>query len=112
MHERTRPHFAKLEELVTAFQTESGKKYEELKTIISKLSLNDLNRAVFRCDNEERDMGNGTGAYNIPEYGPLVYCGTQGFASVLTEIAPHNDLGHPICDNLRQGNWMIGIIYF
>lgn len=108
MYESTRPHFAKLEQLITAFQTQSGKKYDELKTLIAKLDLNDLNRAVYRCDNEEKDMGKGTGSYDIPGYGPLVYCGSQGFASILTEIAPNNDLGHPICNNLRQGNWMIG----
>lgn len=108
LHEQTRPHFAKLEELVTTFRAQNGKKLDELKAIVAKLDLNDLNRCVYRCDNEERDMGKGIGSYDIPGYGPLVYCGTQGFASILTQIAPINDLGHPICNNLRQGNWMIG----
>lgn len=101
----------KLEELIQSFRTESGPKYEELKAIIAKLNLNDLNRAIYRCDQEERDMGQGTGSYNVPNYGPLVYCGTQGFASVLTQIAPNNDLGHPLCNNLRQGDWMIDYIH-
>lgn len=56
-------------------------------------------------------MGQGSGSYNVPNYGSLVYCGTQGFASVFTEIAPNNDLGHPICNNLRQGDWMIDYIH-
>lgn len=72
------------------------------------MDLNDLNRAIYRCDNEERDMGKGIGAYDIPGYGSLVYCGTQGFVSELSKIAPVNDLGHPFCNNLRMGNWMIG----
>lgn len=93
---------------MTTFHTQSGKKLDELKAIVAKLDLNDLNRCVYRCDNEERDMGNSNGNYDIPGYGPLVYAGTQGFASVLTQIAPINDLGHPICTNLREGNWMIG----
>lgn len=97
--------------MIKSFQTESGAKYEELKGVISKLNLNDLNRTIYRCDQEERDMGLGTGSYNVPNYGSLVYCGTQGFVSVLTEIAPNNDLGHPFCNNLRQGNWMIDYIH-
>lgn len=97
--------------MIESFKTESGPKYEELKAIISKLNLNDLNRVIYRCDQEERDMGEGLGSYNIPNYGSLVYCGTQGFVSVLTEIAPNNDLGHPFCNNLRQGDWMIDYIH-
>lgn len=103
-----RPHFDQLDELKAALVGESGPKYDELLEIVGRLDLIDLNRAIFRCDTEERDMGNGTGVYDVPGYGPLVYCGSQGFVSVLTEIAPNNDLGHPFCNNLREGNWMIG----
>lgn len=28
--------------------------------------------------------------------------------SLLANIKPNNDLGHPMCANLRDGNWMIG----
>lgn len=111
LYEKTKPHLKQLEELIKALQTESGPKYDELKAVISQLNLNDLNRAIYRCDQEERDMGQGTGAYNIPNYGSLVYCGTQGFASVLTQIGPNNDLGHPFCTNLREGDWMIDYIH-
>lgn len=110
-YKENKPHFAKLSELIESFQTESGAKYDEIKAIISKLDLNDLNRTIYRCDQEERDMGQGAGAYNVPNYGSLVYCGTQGFASVLTEIGPNNDLGHPFCRNLRQGDWMIDYVH-
>lgn len=108
LYANTRPHFEKLEELTDSMINEAGPKYDELKTIASKLNLLDLNRALYRCDQEERDMGKGSGAFDIPQFGPLVYCGTQGFVSLLTEIAPNNDLGHPFCGNLRDGNWMIG----
>lgn len=103
-----RPHFVQLDELRDAFLAQSGAKFAELQAIVGQLDLIALNRAIFRCDTEERDMGHQTGVYDIPGYGPLVYCGTQGFVSVLAEVAPNNDLGHPFCNNLREGNWMIG----
>lgn len=84
--------------------------YSELGKIISNLSLTDLNRALYRCDQEERDDGNGFGAYDIPGNGPMVYCGLQGVMSLLANIRPNNDLGHPLCNNLRDGNWLIEYI--
>jgi len=33
-----------------------------------------------------------------------------GIISLLADIRPNNDLGHPLCVNLRQGNWLIGNI--
>lgn len=30
--------------------------------------------------------------------------------SILSTVRQHNDLGHPICDNLRAGHWMAGYI--
>ena len=74
----------------------------------SGLSLLDLNYALYRCDSEEKDDGHGGGAYVVPGAGALVYCGLQGIMAMLSTVRDQNDLGHPICDNLRAGDWMIG----
>lgn len=105
------PHIKSLQELITNFHYEKGSKYDEVKSIISKLNLVDLNLCLYSCDEEERDRGNGFGAYNIPGFASMVYAGFQGFLSLLEEIAPKNDLGHPFCNNLRDGNWMIDYIH-
>nr|XP_015838644.1 PREDICTED: glycogen debranching enzyme [Tribolium castaneum] len=89
----------------------SFKKGTELWKIISEMSLADLNRALYRCDQEERDEGHGFDTYEIPNFGRLVYAGFQGFMSLLSTIRPNNDLGHPMCANLRDGNWMIDYIW-
>ena len=46
--------------------------------IVGQLSLTDLNHVLYRCDAEERDDGNGFGAYDIPGQGPFVYSGIRG----------------------------------
>ncbi|KAF7719021.1 Glycogen debranching enzyme [Penicillium ucsense] len=75
------------------------------------LSLVDLNFALYRCDAEERDFSNGEdGVYNIPKHGSLVYAGLQGWWSVLEDIIKYNQLGHALCDHLREGQWALDYI--
>ncbi|KAL4763497.1 putative glycogen debranching enzyme Gdb1 [Aspergillus foveolatus] len=77
----------------------------------SELNLIDLNFVLYRCDAEERDSSGGQdGVYDIPNHGPLVYAGLQGWWSILEGIIRFNELGHPLCDHLRQGQWALDYI--
>lgn len=74
-------------------------------------NLTDLNAILYRADAEERAASDGKdGVYNIPGVGPLVYCGLQGWWSVLKNVVANNDLGHPICNHLREGTWAFDYI--
>lgn len=103
-----------------------------LQPALAELDLVDFNVLLYRCDAEERDAGGG-GVYDVsallsrghraprrepptdllstcvqvPGHGPLVYAGLQGVVSLLSEITPNDDLGHPLCDNLRAGDWLM-----
>ncbi|XP_061746464.1 glycogen debranching enzyme [Nerophis ophidion] len=79
-----------------------------LAQLMSKLSLADMNVLLFRCDAEEQEDGGG--CYDIPGWMAFKYAGLQGLMSVLADIRANNDLGHPVCANLRQGDWMIDYV--
>lgn len=75
------------------------------------LNLVELNVVLFRCEGEERDATKGEiGAYEVPGIGKLVYCGLEGWMHPLRHIIRYNDLGHPLCANLRQGTWAFDYI--
>ncbi len=75
------------------------------------VNLIDLNFVLYRCEPEERDASDGrNGDYHIPNYGPLVYAGLQGWWSVLRHIIRTNDLAHPLCQHLRSGQWPLDYI--
>lgn len=111
---RVKPHnsvsdkLKKLHVVIDDFHSEAGARYQELRSIVSRFNLVDLNLVLFSCDQEERDRGFGFEAYDIPGYKRLEYAGFQGVLSLLSDISPSNDLGHPLCNNLRNGNWLIG----
>jgi glycogen debranching enzyme len=64
--------------------TISGRSLQEIQggsclaDVLIAMTLNDLNRVLYRCDAEEKDDGKGFGAYDIPGFGALPYCGLQG----------------------------------
>lgn len=75
------------------------------------LNLCSLNSMLYRCEAEERDMSAGEyGTYNIPNFGNLVYCGLQGWVSVLRGVIFSNDLAHPISEHLRTGHWALDYV--
>ncbi|KAH7072927.1 glucanotransferase domain of glycogen debranching enzyme-domain-containing protein [Paraphoma chrysanthemicola] len=72
------------------------------------VNLTDLNFILYRCDAEEKDVSDGKdGTYDIPGHGKLVYAGLQGWWSPLRDIVNENNLGHPICNHLREGQWAL-----
>lgn len=73
-----------------------------------ELDLVDLNFVLYRCEPEEHDfLGGNDGVYRIPNCGPLVYAGLQGWWSILKDVIRNNDLGHPLCNHLREGQWAL-----
>ena len=78
---------------------------------MSALDLVDLNIFLYRCEGEEKDLSLGKdGAYNVPGYGGLVYCGLEGWIFPLQGIVRENNLAHPLCNHLRQGYWAMDYI--
>lgn len=75
-------------------------KYADIEKAVYRLDLSDLNFALYRCS------GEGGPTYNVPNFGDLVYQGLQGVMSILNEIAAKDDLGHPLCTNIRAGPWL------
>lgn len=75
------------------------------------LNLYDLNALLYKCEYEERDASSGLdGTYTIPQVGTLVYAGLEGWISVLKKVIWENDLGNPICDHLRDGEWALDYV--
>ncbi|CAR27542.1 hypothetical protein ZYGR_0N00230 [Zygosaccharomyces rouxii] len=74
----------------------------------SGLDLIALNSVLYHSDQEENDITDGsTGSYDVPNFGKLIYCGLQGWISVLRGIVFSNDLAHPLSENLREGTWAL-----
>ncbi|KAG8039804.1 hypothetical protein G9C98_000533 [Cotesia typhae] len=107
LQDNIKPALMKLNEIVHSIAS-----IKELKSIVGRMNLADMNKVLYCCDQEEREeTADHFGVYNIPSYGPLVYAGLQGVVSLLAEVRPTNDLGHPLCVNLREGNWLIDYIW-
>ncbi|KAG6007007.1 hypothetical protein E4U21_006527 [Claviceps maximensis] len=81
------------------------------RTAWSQLSLLDLNFLLYRCEAEELDSSGGRdGTYDVPGHGKLVYAGLQGWWSIMKDVIRENNLAHPLCQNLRNGTWVLDYI--
>ncbi|KAK9504313.1 hypothetical protein O3M35_010677 [Rhynocoris fuscipes] len=78
-----------------------GIQLDSLEDALQNLNLIHINHILYKCNNEEEG-----GCYDIPHFGKLVYCGLQGVMSVLEKVYKNDDLGHPICNNIRNGPWL------
>ncbi|KAG1849422.1 glycoside hydrolase family 13 protein [Suillus subalutaceus] len=95
---------------ILIFEVEVQNLDEELDTFCASdadkafgnLDLVDLNVVLYRADGEERDATSGVIAD---------YCGLEGWMHPLRHIMKSNDLGHPLCENFRQGLWALDYIY-
>eukprot|EP00040_Diaphanoeca_grandis_P022413 m.120406 g.120406 ORF g.120406 m.120406 type:complete len:1491 (+) comp28801_c0_seq1:247-4719(+) len=75
---------------------------------INALDLVAINSILFRCQAEESEEEHGAGGdYSIPHFGSLTYCGVQGAITVFEKVIRDDGLAHPICDNLRSGDWLM-----
>ncbi|PSN51057.1 hypothetical protein C0J52_01523 [Blattella germanica] len=89
LHGRVNSALSKLRKQVSNFTSKPIPSHSELEEVVSRLGLEDLNRALYRCEGEERDESNGNrGAYDIPGFGPMVYCGLQDYISHRLKLDP------------------------
>lgn len=77
---------------------------------IANLGPVELNIALYRVENEEKEIIPDGGLYKIPGYGQLTYAGFQGWVKLASKIVKNNDLSHPFCQHLRQGHWALDYV--
>ncbi|CCH63012.1 hypothetical protein TBLA_0J00110 [Henningerozyma blattae CBS 6284] len=101
---------------IAIFRTQQNKVEESLDHFVrtgamkatENVTLDSLNSLLYRCEAEEMDSSDGKeGAYDIPNFGKLKYCGLQGWITILKPIVFNNDLAHPLSENLRNGHWAL-----
>ncbi|KAK8889721.1 hypothetical protein M9Y10_034475 [Tritrichomonas musculus] len=69
-------------------------------------TLNDLNNLLFKCEAEEQCVRQ-KGTYHFPQFGNCFYAGIAG---PLLAFNTAKDMGSPLFQNLRDGNWLLDFI--
>jgi len=83
---------------------------DAIESPLRDLTLSELNYLLFSCESEESDRSAGKrAAYDIPGFGPLVYCGLMGVCAALdAERVSRAELaGSPVVENIRAGDWLL-----
>ncbi|KAL8448053.1 hypothetical protein Emed_004052 [Eimeria media] len=98
-------------ELLQVLQRQLRDTIARTPSLLSAATTADLNCLLYRCHQEETDVTAGArGAYDVPGYGPLVYCGLTGIVVVFDKarsLLPRDQLQHPICTNVQAGLWLL-----
>ncbi|ORZ29735.1 hypothetical protein BCR44DRAFT_1447957 [Catenaria anguillulae PL171] len=85
--------------------TLEGTQRSGIANLCNELTLQDIGVLLFQTEAEEKEHGGGI--YNVPGYGNLAFCGLEGIATVMRDIMRRNDLGAPLCANIREGPWLM-----
>lgn len=76
--------------------------------LFNGLSLEHLNHLLWRCGKEELDISAGRrDVYRVPGTNGFNFAGIGGLVVEFRKLLNGNLLGHEICNNLRQGDWLI-----
>ncbi|CAI5441641.1 unnamed protein product [Caenorhabditis angaria] len=98
-----------IENIQNIIKVPNNKQEIELVNVLKKATLQQFNHILFSCESEEYSTIQ-QGGYDVPNFGKFVYCGLQGLIPILDKIRDNNDLGHPVCQNLRDGTWICDYI--
>ena len=74
------------------------------------LDLATLNYCMYKCNEEELDYTNGKrGVFRIDGV-PIMYAGIASLIHIIRFLKVSQNLGSPLFDNIRQGNWLMDYI--
>lgn len=82
---------------------------EALKNALKKFSISTLAQILFSCENEEK-FRSGRGMYGLVNGEKLIFSGLYGFLGLAKHLIKNDDLGHPVFENIRQGNWLLNYL--
>lgn len=76
--------------------------------VFPNFSLEQLNHILWRTSSEELDIsGQKRDVYRVPNTPGFNYAGIGGLVIEFKKLVKKNSLADPICENLRNGNWLL-----